>query len=182
MFSQFDEDENGHLSKGEMAQFIKLAFNPKNTKQVDTEISEVAEGFIDKILINVSEKNSSNTFLQETTDSKKLQKRKESMKSSKNTLKMHLKNYDCVFSKDLDEMWTKYDNDGKGYLDKKEAQPFLDEVAQIIEQSRAKSYVRKDFNQMFEEFDEDKNGFLSKNEMAILIKKTFKKQQPRVNS
>ena len=67
-----------------------------------------------------------------------------------------------------------HDIDKNGYLDKKEALPFLDQVAQIIDEDRAKNYDRNNFEKLFEEFDEDKNGFLSKGEMATFIKKTFR--------
>ena len=89
---------------------------------------------------------------------------------------MCLAKYDYVFQKDLDQMWTKHDADGNGYLDKEEALPFLDEVAQIIDQSRAKNHDRSQFDTVFEKFDEDKNGFLSKAEMATLIKIIFRKK------
>jgi Ca2+-binding EF-hand superfamily protein len=32
----------------------------------------------------------------------------------------------------LDELWTEHDVDQNGYLDKEEAEPFLDAVAQVI--------------------------------------------------
>ena len=71
-------------------------------------------------------------------------------------------------------MWNEYDADQNGYLDKGEAQPFLDEVAGVIDAQRAKNYNKLQFDEMFDSFDEDQNGFLSKAEMAIFIKKTFK--------
>lgn len=73
-------------------------------------------------------------------------------------------------------MWTKYDSDGNGYLDKDEAKPYIEHVAKIIEAERAKNYQQDKFDELFDLFDEDQNGFLSKAEMATLIKKTFKKK------
>lgn len=43
-----------------------------------------------------------------------------------------LKSYNCKFKKDLDELWTEHDIDENGSLDHIEAQPFLEEVAQVI--------------------------------------------------
>jgi len=37
-------------------------------------------------------------------------------------------------------MWNEHDVDKNGYLDRDEAQPFLDEVAKIIDKERAKNY------------------------------------------
>jgi len=67
-------------------------------------------------------------------------RRKISLKKSTITLKKLLKTYDCTFKKDLDEMWNEHDVDQNGYLDRDEAQPFLDEVAKIIDKERAKNY------------------------------------------
>jgi Ca2+-binding EF-hand superfamily protein len=77
-----------------------------------------------------------------------------------------LKNYDCIFKKNLDDLWTELDVDGNGYLDKQEAEPFLDMVALIIQGDRAKNYEKLKFIELFEKFDEDKNGYLSKTEMC----------------
>ena len=52
-------------------------------------------------------------------------------------------------------MWTKYDTDGNGILDKEEAKPFIDHVARIIEADRAKNYNKNKFLELFEQFDED---------------------------
>jgi hypothetical protein len=62
-----------------------------------------------------------------------VERRKSNLKNSSTTLKQLLVNYDCTFKRDLDEMWIEYDIDQNGFLDKKEALNFLDEVAQIID-------------------------------------------------
>ena len=41
--------------------------------------------------------------------------------SDRKSFKFYLKNFDCTFEKDLDELWTLHDIDGNGYLNKQEA-------------------------------------------------------------
>jgi hypothetical protein len=53
-----------------------------------------------------------------------------------------LKKYDFDFNKNLDDLWTEHDADGNGFLDKKEAEPFLDVVALVIQGDRAKNYEK----------------------------------------
>ena len=72
-------------------------------------------------------------------------------------------------------MWIQYDYDGNGYLDKEEARGFVFEISQIIENSRAINYNPMKFDSLFERFDENNDKFLSKSEMAVFIKKVFKK-------
>jgi hypothetical protein len=68
-----------------------------------------------------------------------------------------LNKYNFDFNKDLDDLWTEHDADGNGYLDKNEAEPFLDVVALVIQGDRAKNYEKLKFNELFEKFDLDKN-------------------------
>ena len=73
----------------------------------------------------------------------------------------------------LDELWTKHDNDGNGFLDKKEAPAFLEDVKELLPKEKAAFYSEDKFNELFGRFDEDKNGYLDKSEMSVLIKKVF---------
>ena len=73
----------------------------------------------------------------------------------------------------LDELWTKHDNDGNGFLDKKEAPTFLEDVKELLPKEKAAFYSEDKFNELFDRFDEDKNGYLDKSEMSVLIKKVF---------
>jgi polyhydroxyalkanoate synthesis regulator phasin len=69
----------------------------------------------------------------------------------------------------------KHDLDKNGYLDKKEAKTFVDEISQCIEKERAKNYDPTKFDALFAKFDENKDQYLSKSEMAVFIKKVFQK-------
>ena len=102
-------------------------------------------------------------------------RRKQSIKknSHKKLLKNFLVKYDVSFSRDLDEIWDEVDDDKNGFLDKKEAKTFLDEVTRCVQKDRAKNYNKNDFEKTFEKFDEDKNGYLTKGEMSQFIKLAF---------
>jgi hypothetical protein len=51
------------------------------------------------------------------------------------------KSYAQKFSKPLDEIWDKHDDDGNKFLDRDEAPPFLKEIASLmIDQEKAKNY------------------------------------------
>ena len=77
----------------------------------------------------------------------------------------------------LDDLWAKSDKDGNGYLEKQEAQDFLEQIqTNLILPDRSTNFKKSNFSELFNNFDEDKNGHLDKGEMATLIKKVFKKQ------
>ena len=40
---------------------------------------------------------------------------------------------------------------------------------------RAQNYDEDDFDELFQKFDQDKNGFIEKGEMAVFIKKVFRR-------
>jgi Ca2+-binding EF-hand superfamily protein len=40
---------------------------------------------------------------------------------------------------------------------------------------RAENYKEEDFEKLFKKFDDDKDGFMDKTELAVFIKKVFKK-------
>lgn len=103
-------------------------------------------------------------------------KRKDSIKKNSKTLADFLGEYSKKFTKPIDEIWDKYDDDKNNLLDKEEAKPFMDEIATIIEEGREKNYDPSQFDELFNQMDEDHNGFLSKGEMAQFIKTVFKKK------
>merc|ERR1711908_134235 len=94
------------------------------------------------------------------------------------TLKQYLENYSASFSKDIDVLWDTHDIDRNGYLDRKEAKTYLDDIYKIIDKDRASNYDKAKFDEVFDKFDENGDNFLSKSEMSVLIKKVFKKQVP----
>jgi hypothetical protein len=86
-----------------------------------------------------------------------------------------LETYSAKFSKDIDALWEAHDTDKNGYLDRKEAKPYLDQIAKCIDKDRAENYDKEKFDALFERFDENGDNFLSKSEMSVFIKKVFKK-------
>tara|TARA_B110000285_G_C15084200_1_gene595225 strand:+ start:249 stop:569 length:321 start_codon:yes stop_codon:yes gene_type:complete len=76
---------------------------------------------------------------------------------NENTLKSYLVNYNCSFSKDIDELWVVHDRDKNGYLDKTEAKTFVSEISQCIERERANNYDATKFDTLFDRFDENKD-------------------------
>lgn len=62
-----------------------------------------------------------------------------------------------------------------GKLAKDECKVFIQKLVSVIDFNRAQNYNPDNFEAIFEGFDEDKNSFLSKVEMAMLIKKVFRK-------
>lgn len=75
----------------------------------------------------------------------------------------------------MDALWEAHDTDKNGYLDKKEAKTYLDEISKCIDKERAENYDKSKFDALFEKFDENGDNFLSKSEMSVFIKKVFKK-------
>ena len=80
----------------------------------------------------------------------------------------------------LDELWTAKDADGNGFLDKAEAQKFIEELQTHMKEDRKGNYKQENFEKIFNEFDTDNNGYLEKAELAVLIKKVFKKNAAQI--
>ena len=74
---------------------------------------------------------------------------------------------DNVISKCVDEIWSKYDDDGNGYLDKEETKRFVQDTLADMD---AASFNDDDFDQCFREFDKDGSGTIEKGEMVQFIK------------
>ena len=74
---------------------------------------------------------------------------------------------DKVIAKCVDEIWTKYDDDGNGFLDKQETKNFVMDTLKNVTEG---GYNEDDFEQCFREFDKDGSGTIEKSEMATFIK------------
>lgn len=82
----------------------------------------------------------------------------------------------------MDQLWAELDVDFNGYLDKGEAQMFVKQISECMEdKSRLENFNNEKFHSIFDRFDEDKNGFLEKAEMAVLIKKMFGRNKSAKN-
>ena len=75
---------------------------------------------------------------------------------------------DTVISKCVDEIWTKYDDDGNGYLDKNETKQFVQDT--LADMSDGAGFNDDDFDQCFREFDKDGSGTIERAEMVQFIK------------
>ena len=75
---------------------------------------------------------------------------------------------DAVISKCVDEIWSKYDDDGNGYLDKDETKAFVRDT--LSDMADGAGFNDDDFDQCFREFDKDNSGTIEKQEMVQFIK------------
>ena len=75
---------------------------------------------------------------------------------------------DQVIQKCVDEIWTKYDDDNSGALDKEETKKFVQDT--LSDMSDGAGFNDGDFDQCFAEFDKDGSGTIEKSEMVQFIK------------
>ena len=68
----------------------------------------------------------------------------------------------------IDNIWTNYDADNSGQLDRKESQRFVKDYMQMI--GCADQFDGVDFKIMFQKFDKDGSGQIEKKEMKTFIK------------
>ena len=75
---------------------------------------------------------------------------------------------DVVITKCVDEIWSKYDKDNSGELDKNETKQFVMDTLQDM--ADGAGFSDADFDQCFAEFDKDGSGNIEKDEMVEFIK------------
>ena len=76
---------------------------------------------------------------------------------------------DAVIAKCVDDIWSEYDKDGNGHLDKTETKAFVKKT--LADMAGGEEFSDEDFNACFKEFDKDGSGTIEKDEMAVFIKK-----------
>ena len=76
---------------------------------------------------------------------------------------------DTIINKCVDDIWTKYDKDNSGFLDKEETKAFVKDTME--EMSDNGTWDNKEFEKCFQEFDKDGSGTIEKAEMTVFIKK-----------
>ena len=76
-----------------------------------------------------------------------------------------------VISKCVEDIWSEYDKDGNGHLDKEEAKSFVRKTLVEAAGVTDGDFTDADFDACFSEFDKDKSGTIEKEEMAAFIKK-----------
>ena len=77
---------------------------------------------------------------------------------------------DAVITKCVDDIWTQYDQDNSGALDKEETRAFVRNTLADMSDGQG-GFNDEDFEACFQEFDEDGSGQIEKNEMIAFIKK-----------
>merc|ERR1739844_840068 len=73
-----------------------------------------------------------------------------------------------VIGKCVDEIWSKYDDDNNGYLDKQETKRFVQDT--LADMADGAGFNDDDFDQCFREFDKDGSGTIERGEMVQFIK------------
>ena len=74
----------------------------------------------------------------------------------------------AVIDKCVEDIWSQFDKDGNGCLDKEETKKFVEATMKEIGDA---SHSEEDFDACFQEFDTNGDGTISKDEMANFIKK-----------
>ena len=77
---------------------------------------------------------------------------------------------DAVIRKCVEDIWSEYDKDGSGALDRKETKNFVNNSLSEMNDS-GEQFSDADFDACFREFDKDGSGLIEKEEMALFIKK-----------
>ena len=85
-------------------------------------------------------------------------------------MSMNNSEVDAVIQKCVDDIWTTYDTDKSGSLDKEETKKFVTQT--LAEMQDADGNIDPaEFEKTFAEFDKDNSGTIEKDEMAAFIKK-----------
>ena len=80
---------------------------------------------------------------------------------------------------DIDTLWDDFDKAQTGRLGKNECRTFLTKLAEQTQPERKANFNENGFEQLFESYDEDGIGEVEKGEMAVLIKKAFRRKRRR---
>ena len=76
---------------------------------------------------------------------------------------------DQIIDNTIEEIWTNYDKDNSGFLDKTETKQFVKNT--LLEVNEKGDFSESEFEKCFKEFDKDGNGQISRDEMKAFIKK-----------
>ena len=77
----------------------------------------------------------------------------------------------------INQIWSLYDVDGNGSLDKEECKTFVYDYLQMVAVGQDE-FDDEIFNTMFDDFDEDGSGLIEKDEMHLFLKKISGQSKP----
>ena len=77
--------------------------------------------------------------------------------------------------KAIDLIWEEHDRDNSGFLDKSEAQEFVQHTLKYLDSSRLAEFEGSKFDEGFKKFDKDGNGVIQKREMSEFVLEVFQK-------
>ena len=86
---------------------------------------------------------------------------------------MSSKVVDSSISKCVEEIWSKYDKDDNGHLDKDEVRQFVNDLLsdnKHLREAEGSVYNDAEFEECFSSFDKDGSGTIDRDEMAKFIK------------
>jgi len=181
LYLKVDADGNGMLDKAECKNFLtelkKITiesraanYKEENFEKLFDKFDDDKNGFMEKSELSVLIKQ----VFKQTKEDKKLDKAKEKPKNKEKLSKI-MADYMVNVDGDIDAVWDKSDADNSGVLDKAECKVFMSELKKIIKPERSDNYDEANFEKLFEKFDDNGDGFMEKKEIAVFIKKVFKK-------
>ena len=79
--------------------------------------------------------------------------------------------YEAILQQTINEIWSQYDTNGDGHLDRSEMRAFVEKTFQEsgLEMDQGK-ISEEEFTKIFNKVDSDGSNTIEKDEMALLIK------------
>ena len=79
--------------------------------------------------------------------------------------------YEQILKDTIEEIWSQYDKNGDGHLDRSEMRAFVEKTFQEAGMEMKQGNISdEEFNKIFNKVDSDESGTIEKDEMALLIK------------
>ncbi len=79
--------------------------------------------------------------------------------------------YEEALMTTVEEIWSEWDKDGNGYLDKSEMKGFITATMKQANPDHSAEISDEEFTKIFAEFDIDGSNTIEKDEMAVLVKR-----------